>query len=126
MKKPIVRLTAFGKSKSIPEWSDEFNVPIQNIWARLQHQWDPERAVSEPVNQRGKRLSTVDFIIRVKEVHGSTYRYGNSRYRTNKEKVVITCQIHGDFKQLPIHHFSGHGCPKCGHLKRVNKLSVTP
>ncbi len=119
MRQAAVRVKAFGKEKTIPEWAIEKGVPVQNIWARLQQNWPAERAVSEPVNSSGKRLTTAEFVIRAKRVHGDRYRYGKSTYRSNKYPIVITCKEHGDFEQLPIHHFSGHGCPECGRRKKL-------
>lgn len=40
-------------------------------------------------------------------------------YKTKKEKVIITCLIHGDFEQSPDGHLRGQGCPRC----KADKLS---
>lgn len=61
--------------------------------------------------------TTEDFIRRAKEVHGDTYNYDKTEYTRNKEKVTITCPIHGDFTQFPSDHLYGRGCPKCGEEK---------
>ena len=117
MRQASVYIEAFGQKKTVPEWSKIYRIPVPNIWARLQCDWRAERAVSEPVSTTGRRLTTAEFIIRSKEVHGARYRYSKTVYQANKRQVTITCLEHGDFQQLPIHHFSGHGCPKCGLRK---------
>jgi hypothetical protein len=123
MPRKHVSLTAFGKTKTIPAWSAVFGVPEQNIRARLHLGWEPEKAIKTPVGQAGKRLTTAEFIIRSKKVHGSKYRYGKTVYRRNKERVIITCLTHGDFAQLPIHHMAGHGCPACGRQRRQEPVT---
>lgn len=53
------------------------------------------------------------FLDRVREVHGDKYSYENMNYVRNKEKINITCKIHGIFAQTPHDHLRGRGCPKC-------------
>ena len=53
------------------------------------------------------------FIRGAKEVHGDTYDYSPSIYRTNKIKLDILCQYHGTFSQTPNAHLRGQGCPSC-------------
>lgn len=59
------------------------------------------------------KLTTDDFIKKAKEVHGEKYNYEKTNYIKAKEKVIITCPIHGDFQQTPDNHLRGQGCPKC-------------
>ena len=40
-------LEAFGKKKTIAEWSDELGIPYSRIWHRLYSGWDAERALSK-------------------------------------------------------------------------------
>ena len=37
--------------------------------------------------------------------------------------MSITCLIHGDFRQVPPSHLSGHGCPRCVN-KREGELAI--
>lgn len=60
-----------------------------------------------------RRLTTEEFIEKAREVHGSRYRYDRTVYVTTFNKVTITCPEHGNFKQTPSAHLTGHGCPKC-------------
>lgn len=59
------------------------------------------------------RLSTSEFIIKAKQVHGNFYNYDKVNYVLSSEKVTITCPIHGDFEMTPNKHLMGENCPKC-------------
>lgn len=66
-----------------------------------------------------KMMSTQDFINAAKNVHGDRYLYVKTEYNGQKNKVIITCPIHGDFKQYPAKHTSrGDGCQECAKLQR--------
>lgn len=60
------------------------------------------------------RKSKKDFISQAKSIHGDKYSYEKVEYINSSTKVCITCHLHGDFYQLPLHHLKGTGCPKCG------------
>ncbi len=47
------------------------------------------------------------------------YSYEKTIYVKTHEKVIITCNKHGDFKITPHNFFQGQGCPKCGIEKRA-------
>jgi len=65
-----------------------------------------------------KKVTTVDFIENAYEVHRDRYDYSKVVYVKAREKVIITCKIHGDFPQSPNSHLKGHGCPDCGGKKQ--------
>lgn len=48
------KLTAFGMTLTLAEWSARHGVPEANIRARLALPWSPERAVSEPVASKSE------------------------------------------------------------------------
>lgn len=57
-----------------------------------------------------------NFIEKAKLVHNSYYDYSRVEYNGIKNKVVIICPIHGEFKQTPHHHIHRkQGCAKCGY-----------
>jgi hypothetical protein len=60
------------------------------------------------------KLDTDEFKNRAKQVHGDKYDYNKSIYKNTSTKLIITCPIHGDFKQTPNSHLDGRGCSKCG------------
>lgn len=62
---------------------------------------------------RNYRYSTEEYIAACKKVHNNFYSYEHTVYETSHREVIITCPIHGDFKQIAADHLNGHGCPKC-------------
>lgn len=71
------------------------------------------------------RMSQDEFIRRADEIHAGKYSYEKVVYRDSHTKVIITCPIHGDFKQLPYHHLNGHGCRKCATELTIKKESIS-
>lgn len=68
---------------------------------------------STDINSKKRSLSIECFIQRSKQKHGDLYDYCKFIYINCYTKGVITCKLHGDFKQTPTDHFAGCGCPKC-------------
>jgi hypothetical protein len=69
-----------------------------------------------------QRISTADLIERIKSVHGDKYEYNDSNLEaiTNtKNKVIITCKVHGDFRQRLNCHLSGKGCRRCANDAKI-------
>lgn len=66
-------------------------------------------------------LNTERFIERAKKIHGDLYDYKKTDFKKSSEKIIITCPIHGDFKQLPHAHLNGCGCPKCKNKSVLEK-----
>lgn len=60
-----------------------------------------------------KRLTNYDFINRAKIIHNNKYNYSKVEYTKAKDKIIIICPIHGEFKQSAEHHLRGYGCYKC-------------
>lgn len=69
-----------------------------------------------------KRLTTESFIEKAKMIHGKRYLYDKTNYTGQKEKIIITCRVHGDFEQLPSNHLSKSNCPKCGKISATRKI----
>jgi len=70
-------------------------------------------------------LTTDEFIIKAIGVHGNMYNYTKTNYTNKRTNVTIICKIHGVFKQLPLNHTTGRGCPKCGTEKQASKITMT-
>ena len=60
-----------------------------------------------------KTLTTDEFIKKAIKKHKGKYTYSHCNYIGAKHYVIITCPIHGDFKQNANSHLNGRGCPKC-------------
>lgn len=63
-----------------------------------------------------------DFIRKAREVHGDKYNYDKVNYINCHTPVIITCPIHGDFKQDPSSHLKGHGCKWCYGMRVADRL----
>lgn len=66
-----------------------------------------------------KKLTHKEFIDRATETHGGFYDYSKSKYINGRNKVVVTCPIHGDFTQKARNHLRGDGCISCGGTKKI-------
>lgn len=63
--------------------------------------------------QESRRLSTEGFISLAKLKHGNNYIYEKVDYKGYKSTIIITCPIHGDFRQQARKHLNGNKCRKC-------------
>lgn len=77
---------------------------------------------NNPGNQPKKggvraKYDTPTFINLAVKTHGQIYDYSKTRYTNSRNKVIITCLLHGDFEQAPASHLYGAGCPDCGRVK---------
>ncbi len=54
------------------------------------------------------------FVEEAEKIHKNKYLYEEVKYINSKEKIIIICKSHGNFKQVPSEHLKGRGCPKCG------------
>jgi hypothetical protein len=59
-------------------------------------------------------MTTEEFIVKALNVHNYKYKYTNTEYKSSKEPVLITCDLHGEFSQVAHTHLIGAGCPCCG------------
>jgi hypothetical protein len=71
-----------------------------------------------------KRITTSDFLKKVKNIHGDKYDYSNVRYITSHNKIEIICPKHGLFHQYPYDHLQGHGCPSCGTIYSTGEMEI--
>ncbi len=66
----------------------------------------------------GLKREQHEHVADFQSVHGDRYDYSKVVYVNTGTKVVISCEIHGDFEQTPHSHKSGYGCPKCSTHNR--------
>lgn len=75
---------------------------------------------------KNRRLNRELFIEISNDVHDFIYNYDKVDFVNSKEKVIVTCKNHGDFKISPNHHMRSQGCPNCkrslGELKILKYL----
>jgi len=67
------------------------------------------------------KLTTTDFLLKAKEIHGDKYDYSKVEYIGIFNHVKIICPIHGEFEQTPRQHLKGRGCYKCGGTKKYTQ-----
>lgn len=66
----------------------------------------------------------IKFIKQSSELHNHKYNYSKTNYISTKEKIIITCPIHGDFEITPNSHLNGCGCKKCANDKTKERMSI--
>jgi phage FluMu protein Com len=67
-----------------------------------------------------RKLTREEFILKAKEVHGNKYDYKDVVYKNNRIQVNILCtECEEVFKQRPIDHLQGNGCPPCNGTKKL-------
>ena len=68
---------------------------------------------------------TSNFIHRAKQKHiDKSYDYSKVSCTKFSDYVIITCSIHGDFKQQAYAHITGRGCPQCGNSLTQEEFST--
>ena len=68
------------------------------------------------------KYNTNSFIEKAKLIFPD-YDYSKVVYKTNRDKVIITCKEHGDFLITPNSLLGKHGCAKCAY-KKISKLKT--
>lgn len=66
-----------------------------------------------------KTRTTEQFLFDVYSKYGVRYDYSKCNYLGLTQKIIVICNVHGDFQQWPGDHLSGSGCPKCKTEKIV-------
>ena len=77
------------------------------------------------VEARNKSLrsTTEEFVKKAKVVHGDRYDYSKVDYKNSSTFIVIGCNEHGEFSQIPNSHLLGSGCPHCGGRVKLSTES---
>ena len=64
-----------------------------------------------------------EFISYAIKIHGTKYQYDKVNYINMSTPVIITCPIHGDFKQTPRRHvINKNGCLQCYRESQVKHI----
>lgn len=69
--------------------------------------------------------TTHKFVEESITIHGNKYNYSLVNYVNDSTSVIITCPVHGEFKQVPRIHLKGSGCKPCGTKKMAQTKSKT-
>jgi superfamily II DNA or RNA helicase len=70
-------------------------------------------------------LTTEEFVVEAKKVHGDRYDYSKVEYKKSTEKVCIICPKHGEYWQKPYDHLIGKGCPTCAYDRIAEKFKLS-
>ena len=69
------------------------------------------------------KLNTQSFIDKATVIHKNKYDYSKVEYINADTPVIITCKVHGEFKQIPDFHINRKcGCPKCSNNVKFTLL----
>ena len=68
--------------------------------------------------------TTMEFIEKVREIHGNKYDYSKVKYLNATTKVRIICPEHGEFWQRPYEHLQNRGCPSCSHSTSKEEINI--
>lgn len=72
-----------------------------------------------------RRLTQEEFLERSAALHGTKYNYTKAQYHSLGDKVIIICDVHGEFRQYAWDHLRGRGCIKCGHISMIEKRQAS-
>lgn len=70
--------------------------------------------------------TTEEFIEQANQLHKNKYDYSKVDYVNSKSKVIISCPVHGEFKQTPFSHLKSFGCSKCGRKRSSEYRALNP
>lgn len=80
----------------------------------------------KPLFKHSRRNMNFDeFKATAEQLHDNKYKYIRNSFVNLKTKMKIICPIHGEFEQAPHSHLNGHGCEKCGIIKRSLTQTIT-
>lgn len=74
-------------------------------------------------SEAAKYTTTEQYLEKFKKVHGDKYKCLDSKLTSNK-KARFECSTHGEFKQTPIDHAQGRGCPECAIETRTEAVML--
>jgi len=73
-----------------------------------------------------RKLTTNDFIVNGRKIHGDKYDYSLVDYKDNKSKVKIICPEHGVFEKSYLNHvINKQGCPQCSYDKLSTEKTLS-
>lgn len=72
------------------------------------------------INQKKEIMkhTTKEIVEKFKQMFGDKYDYSKVEYKSFHTPVCVTCNIHGDFWQMPQTLLHGFGCPTCSKERR--------
>lgn len=77
------------------------------------------------LESRKRKYNLEELIIELNNIHNNKYDYSKLNLNRLKDKSIIICPKHGEFKQAVVEHLNGHGCTKCGKESMSEKTRLT-
>ncbi len=74
----------------------------------------------------GKKLTTLDFIIKSKAIYANAYSYEKTIYKGSQVALTLTCPVHGDFEVIPVKHTGPdqRACRGCsGYVPQIERIT---
>jgi hypothetical protein len=113
--------------KSTEKWGNKYDYSLVNyvksdkkvkiIFNDIIYEQTPSRHLYGAPEKIFLKKTNEQFINESNIVHDNKFSYDKVEYVKNQIKVIITCPIHGDFKQTPLSHLQGNGCNNCTESK---------
>ena len=77
------------------------------------------KCMKELKDKETKKHKQDKFIARANQIHNNKYSYEKVDFINSITKVIIICELHGEFTQAPNNHTHGSktGCPQCGTIR---------
>ncbi|MDC1342437.1 DUF723 domain-containing protein [Flavobacteriaceae bacterium] len=75
-----------------------------------------------------KKISQIEYLEKVKNIHGETYDYSKLIYLDSRSKVTLVCKTHGEFTNDArdvVRKKNPRGCPKCGLIRKGLKKRIS-
>jgi len=62
------------------------------------------------------KITKKEFLCKANKIYNYKYKYSDFEFNSTKDKIIICCPVHGEFKQSISSHLSGRGCKMCGRI----------
>ena len=74
---------------------------------------------------KSRRLKKDEVLKRLKSVHGDALRFQINEYENIRQKITVSCQLHGKFQSSIGNLFTGRGCLKCSLAKTAHSRRLS-
>jgi very-short-patch-repair endonuclease len=88
--------------------------PIHGVFEQTPNSHTRKRIIGCPTCAKEKKqINEQEFLLLANDTHNNKFDYSKMVYKSYlNDKIIIFCDIHGEFTQTPYSHIQC-GCPKC-------------
>lgn len=72
-----------------------------------------------------RRLKKEDLLNRLQRLHGKTLQFQIQTYENTRQKIAVSCSLHGEFHATVANLLTGRGCPKCSRVSSSKKRTLS-